>query len=129
MSLPERTFRNGQEPAISEVIMNEIYSNIREDQKKIEAHETKIAEIDGNIPFPFAVQNGKYGYIKKVAGADTFIPFSTGSGGDGKLYTSIPNQLANKLTVLSSFSCTESSEKYDITVIPSLTPTEENTTA
>ena len=38
------------------------------------------------------------------------------------------NKLANKLTVLSSFSCTESSEKYNITVIPFLTPTEQNTT-
>ena len=37
--------------------------------------------------------------------------------GDGKLYKTIDNKLSNKLTVLSSFSCTESSEKYNITVI------------
>ena len=42
---------------------------------------------------------------------------TVGIDGDGKLYKTIENKLANKLTVLSSFSCTESSEKYNITVI------------
>lgn len=42
---------------------------------------------------------------------------TVGIDGDGKLYKTIDNKLSNKLTVLSSFSCTESSEKYNITVI------------
>ena len=42
---------------------------------------------------------------------------TVGIDGDGKLYKTIYNKLSNKLTVLSSFSCTESSEKYNITVI------------
>lgn len=84
-----------------------------------------------------------YQFIKKIANAVkskigmsgkikvSDIPFLIESiqGGNGKLYLTMQNKLANKLTVLSSFSCTESSEKYNITVIPSLTPTEENTTA
>ena len=84
-----------------------------------------------------------YQFIKKIANAVksklgmsgkvkvSDIPFlidSIQGGGDGKLYKKIENKLANKLTVLSSFSCTESSEKYNITVIPFLTPTEQNTT-
>lgn len=112
MSLPERIFRNGQEPAISEVIMNEIYSNIREDQEKIEEHETKIAEIDGNLPFPFAVQNGKYGYIKKVAGADTFCPFND------MLYI-VTDKIKNEILISDYILCTKSTDSYYVDIIGS----------
>lgn len=85
-----------------------------------EGHSLTVLSKD--LPFPLAIQNGVYGYIKREEGADTFVPFNN------KLYITVQNKLANKLTVLSTFSCTESSEKYNITVIPSLTPTEQNTT-
>lgn len=78
-----------------------------------------------------------YQFIKKIANAVksklgmsgkvkvSDIPFlidSIQGGGDGKLYKKIENKLANKLTVLSSFTCTETSEKYEITVIGDLEP-------
>lgn len=80
-----------------------------------------------------------YQFIKKIANAVksklgmsgkikvSDIPFlieSIQGGGDGKLYKKIENKLANKLTVLSSFSCTEISETYDTTVIGFLEPVE-----
>lgn len=48
---------------------------------------------------------------------------TAGTGEDGKLYKTIDNKLANNLNVLSSFSCTESTEKYEIIVIGNLEPT------
>lgn len=50
------------------------------------------------------------------------IIISTISDKDEKLYKKIENKLANKLTVLSSFTCTKISKKYDITVIGNLEP-------
>ena len=50
------------------------------------------------------------------------IIISTISDKDEKLYKKIENKLANKLTVLSSFTCTKSSKKYETTVIGQLEP-------
>ena len=43
--------------------------------------EAKVEELNNNLtansqPFKYAYQDGKYGYIAKVEGADTFFPFS-----------------------------------------------------
>lgn len=49
--------------------------------------QSAIDELKTNIPFSLAIdeQTGAYGYIKKVEGADTFVPFSFGGGGGTKI--------------------------------------------
>jgi hypothetical protein len=58
----------------------------------------------------------------------TGLNIEGGFRSDFNLYKTIPNQLANGVSVTSSFSCTESTDKYEISVIGNLEPTEQNTT-